>query len=128
MIACLYEGSAERAILDILYENGCLKFSKDELLSGDFIRRVAGNVFCTRYLGYGFREESIDVIHVQDSKNESFAIPKPYRKIISSDVKCITNPEIEILIILALDNYTEFRSSRKKPSKSLRTAKANLQG
>ena len=54
MIACLYEGSAERAILDILHENGFLVFSKEDLLSGDFIRRVSGPVFCTRYLGYDF--------------------------------------------------------------------------
>lgn len=115
MIACLYEGSAERAILDILHENGFLVFSKEDLLSGDFIRRASGPVFCTRYLGYDF-SESIDVIHVQDGKSEVFSVPRPYRRLISSDTRYITSPEIEILIILSLGKYNDFRNSRKKPS------------
>lgn len=64
MIACLYEGSAERAILDILYENNFLSFSKDDLLSGDFIRRVPGSVFCTRYLSFGMKDARITIMHV----------------------------------------------------------------
>ena len=36
MIACIYEGGAEKAVLDLLMENECLYFSKADLLSGDF--------------------------------------------------------------------------------------------
>ena len=60
MIAIIYEGSAEKAILDILLDNGCLYFSKDDLLSGDLIRRVSGKVFATRYLCYALKNKTIE--------------------------------------------------------------------
>ena len=116
MIACLCEGNAEREIMDILMENGLLSFSMDDLLSNDFIRRLSGREFCTRYLGYRLGGMTVDIIHIQDSRTERFDIPKAYKKVIRSDKRCITSPEIEILIILAEGRYEDFRKSRKKPS------------
>lgn len=116
MIACLYEGSAERAILDILYENNFLSFSKDDLLSGDFIRRVPGSVFCTRYLSFGMKDAHITIMHVQDSRKEKFNIPKAYLKRVASDIRYITNPEIEILVILAEGKNNDFKKCKLKPS------------
>ena len=103
MIACLCEGNAEREIMDILMENGLLSFSMDDLLSNDFIRRLSGREFCTRYLGYRLGGMTVDIIHIQDSRTERFDIPKAYKKVIRSDKRCITSPEIEILIILGRD-------------------------
>lgn len=114
MIACLYEGSAERAILDILYENSFLSFSKDDLLSGDFIRRVPGSVFCTRYLSFGMKDAHITIMHVQDSRKEKFNIPKAYLKRVASDIRYITNPEIEILVILAEEKKQRFIYCKEK--------------
>ena len=114
MIACLYEGSAERAILDILYENNFLSFSKDDLLSGDFIRRVPGSVFCTRYLSFGMKDARITIMHVQDSRKEKFNIPKAYLKRVASDTRYITNPEIEILVILAEGKKQRFIYCKEK--------------
>lgn len=116
MIACIYEGGAEKAVLDMLMENECLYFSKDDLLSGDFIRRVSGKVFASRFLGYSIKENSIDLIRVQDSRRADLGLPSTYRCKIRSEVKCLTRPEIEMLVIIAEDCHDDFQKRRMKPS------------
>ena len=116
MIACIYEGGAEKAVLDLLMENECLYFSKADLLSGDFIRRVSGKVFASRFLGYSIKENSIDLIRVQDSRRADLGLPSTYRCKIRSEVKCLTRPEIEMLVIIAEDCYEDFQKRRMKPS------------
>lgn len=116
MIACIYEGGAEEAVLDLLMENECLYFSKDDLLSGDFIRRVSGKVFASRFLGYSIKENSIDMIRVQDSRRADLGLPSTYRCEIRSEVKCLTRPEIEMLVIIAEDCHDDFQKRRMKPS------------
>ena len=116
MIACIYEGGAEKAVLDLLMENECLYFSKADLLSGDFIRRVSGKVFASRFLGYSIKENSIDLIRVQDSRRADLGLPSTYRCKIRSEVKCLTRPEIEMLVITAEDCHEDFQKRRMKPS------------
>ena len=116
MIACIYEGGAEKAVLDLLMENECLYFSKADLLSGDFIRQVSGKVFASRFLGYSIKENSIDLIRVQDSRRADLGLPSTYLCKIRSEVKCLTRPEIEMLVIIAEDCHDDFQKRRMKPS------------
>ena len=116
MIACIYEGSAEKAILDLLMENNCLSFTRDDLLSGDFIRRISGKAFATRYLGYSLRDKSVEIIRVQDSKNARLGLPSAFNRIISKETRCLTRPEIEMLIVLAEDKYEDYCKKKQKPS------------
>ena len=108
MIACIYEGSAEKAILDLLMENQCLSFTQDDLLSGDFIRRISGKAFASRYLGYSLKEKSIEIIRVQDSRNAKLGLPTAFNRVISREIRCLTHPEIEILIILAEIKFEDY--------------------
>ena len=116
MIACIYEGSAEKAILDLLMENQCLSFTQDDLLSGDFIRRISGKAFASRYLGYSLKEKSIEIIRVQDSRNAKLGLPSAFNRAISREIRCLTHPEIEILIILAENKFEDYCKKKQKPS------------
>jgi hypothetical protein len=63
--ACICEGAAERAILDILLENDLLIFSKKELIDDDIIRCRDAKEFESRYLRKIF-EHKISVIRILD--------------------------------------------------------------
>lgn len=88
--ACICEGAAENAIMDILLDEELLVFSREEML-----------------------EES--VIRILDSRREKFKIGKAYEHKIDV-INVITAPEIEMLIIFAENQYKEFKKSGKKPS------------
>ena len=48
--ACICEGGAETAIMDLLLDQNKLIFSRDELLEGEILRTRKGKEFETRYL------------------------------------------------------------------------------
>lgn len=112
--ACICEGGAERAIIDILLDNDLLIFQRDELLDEAVLRCRSGREFESKYLRKGF-DEKISVIRVLDSRRENFKLGKAYEHKIDV-VNVITAPEIEMLIRLSEDKYKEFKKSRKKPS------------
>ena len=56
-VACIYEGSAERAILELLLDAGQLIFSWDDLLEEDLIQCRSARNFEEQYLRKGFREK-----------------------------------------------------------------------
>lgn len=112
--ACICEGAAENAILDILLDAELLLFSRDEMLEERVIRCRGGKQFEQKYLRKGFAEK-ISVIRILDSRREKFKISKVYEHKIDI-INVITAPEIEMLIILAENQYKEFKKSGKKPS------------
>ena len=112
--ACICEGAAEKAIIDILLDNGLLIFSRDELIDDDVIRCRDGQQFEKRYLRKEF-DDKISVIRILDSKNENFKISKAYRDKIDV-INVVTAPEIEMLIIHCENKYNEYCHSKKKPS------------
>ena len=101
--ACICEGSAENAIIDILLDNDLLIFTREEMLEEEVIRCRDGKRFEEKYLRKGFLEK-ISVIRILDSRRENYVI------------NVITAPEIEMLIIFNEDKYKEFKKSEKKPS------------
>lgn len=114
-VACICEGSAERAIMDILLDNGKLIFSRDDLIEGEVLKCRKGADFEERHLRKGFTEK-IQIYRIQDSRREPFKLSKVYKnKVEVKDV--ITAPEIEMLIICSEGKYKDFiKYSNLKPS------------
>ena len=101
--ACICEGSAEEAIIDILVDNDLLIFNREEMLEERVIRCRSAKRFEERYLRKGF-DEQISVIRILDSRREEFRLSKAYEQKIDV-VNVITAPEIEMLIIHAEGAY-----------------------
>ena len=110
--ACICEGAAENAIMDILLDEDLLVFSREEMLEESVIRCRDGKKFEQKYLRKGFAEK-ISVIRILDSRRENFKIGKAYEHKIDV-INVITAPEIEMLIIFAENQYKEFKKSGKK--------------
>ena len=108
--ACICEGSAEEAIIDILVDNDLLIFNREEMLEERVIRCRSAKRF----------EEQISVIRILDSRREEFRLSKAYEQKIDV-VNVITAPEIEMLIIHAEGAYDQFKRSGKKPSEFCKT-------
>ena len=113
-VACICEGSAEHAIMDILLDNDLLIFTREEMLEEEVIRCREGKRFEERYLRKGFVDK-ISVIRILDSRRENFKLSKAYEHKVDV-INVITAPEIEMLIIFNEDQYREFKKSGKKPS------------
>lgn len=112
--ACICEGSAENAIMDILLDYELLIFSREEMLEEKVIRCRDGKRFEEKYLRKGFMDK-ISVIRILDSRRENFKLSKAYEHKVDV-INVITAPEIEMLIIFNEDKYKEFKKSGKKPS------------
>lgn len=112
--ACICEGSAEEAIMDILLDNNLLIFSREEMLEEQIIRCREGKRFEERYLRKGFNGK-ISVIRILDSRRENFKLSKAYKDKVDV-INVITAPEIEMLIIFTEGKYQDFKKSKKKPS------------
>ena len=113
--ACICEGSAENAIMDILLDNDLLIFSREELLENEVIRCRDGKRFEERYLRIVPANDKISVIRILDSRRENFKLSKAYEYIVDV-INVITAPEIEMLIIFNEYKYKEFKKSGMKPS------------
>lgn len=77
-VACMYEGDAERAILDILLDNNALIFDRSMLLEEEPIKRCKPKDFEKRYLRKSFNGK-ISVYRIIDSRSEQFNLSKAYK-------------------------------------------------
>lgn len=113
-VACICEGGAERAIIDILLESNLLIFSNDDLIDNKVIRKRSARYFEDNYLRMEY-DDKVSVVRILDSKNEAFSLRTAYKDKVKV-INVVTAPEIEILIILSEGRYDDFKKSRKKPS------------
>ena len=113
-IACICEGSSEKAIMELLLDADKLIFSRDDLLEGELIRSRSAKNFEEQHLRKGFTEK-ITVLRILDSRREQFKLSKAYAHKIDV-VNIITAPEIEMLVIFNEGKYEEYKKSDKKPS------------
>ena len=113
-VACICEGSAERAIIKLLLDKDKLIFNWDDLLDGDILRCRDAKKFEEQHLRKGFSGK-ITVLRILDSRRENFNLSKAYIGKIDV-VNVITAPEIEMLVIFAEGQYNEYKKSGKKPS------------
>ncbi len=115
-VACICEGGAETAIINILLDAGKLIFKSSQLIEDEPLRRTSGKEFCERYLKKDF-ESKVYVIRVIDSKRENFKITQQYKSKIEQVIDVVTSPEIEMLIIISEGMYDDYKNSNyKKPS------------
>lgn len=114
IIACICEGSAEQAIIELLLENDALIFKKNQLLDDTVIRVRSASKFEEQYLRKQF-DKKINVIRVLDSRRENFRLSKSYKDKVEV-INIITAPEIEMLIIHNENKFEEYNDSKKKPS------------
>ena len=118
-IACICEGSAEEAIMDILLDHDLLIFSREDLLEERVLRSRSAKKFEERYLRKGF-SAPISVVRVLDSRRENFTLSKAYAHKVDV-INVITAPEIEMLIIHKEKAYDKFKRTQKKPSELCKT-------
>lgn len=114
IIACICEGGAEQAIMDILLENNAIIFEKEQLLDEKVIRTRSAQKFEQDYLRKTFNEK-ITVYRILDSRREKFKLSKLYENKVEV-INVITAPEIEMLIIHNEDKYNDYNKTKKKPS------------
>ena len=114
IVACICEGSAEQAIMELLLDSNKLIFDSEQLLEEEIIRSRSAKNFEQRYLRKSF-DRKIIVLRILDSRNSNFKLSKAYINKISV-IDIITAPEIEMLIIFNKNKYNEFKKSSMKPS------------
>ena len=75
--ACICEGSAENAIIDILLDYDLMIFKREEMIEEEVLRCRDGKKFEQKYLRKGFKDK-ISVIRILDSRHENFKLSKAY--------------------------------------------------
>lgn len=113
-VACICEGAAEQAIMELLLNDNRLIFTYDDMLEGEVLRCRSAKSFEDQHLRKGFTEK-ITVLRILDSRRENFNLSKAYASKIKV-INIITAPEIEMLVIFHERKYAEFKRSGKKPS------------
>jgi hypothetical protein len=114
IIACICEGAAEQAIIELLLEKNALIFEKHHLLDDKVIRVRSASKFEEQYLRKQFGKK-IKVFRILDSRRENFKLSKSYKDKVEV-INIITAPEIEMLIIHNEDKYEDYKKSGKDPS------------
>jgi len=116
IVACICEGSAEQAIMELLLDSNKLIFNSEQLLEEEIIRSRGVKNFEKRYLRKAFNQKII-ILRILDSRRTNFKLSKEYVDKISV-IDIVTAPEIEMLIIFNQGKYNEYHKlkSKMKPS------------
>lgn len=115
LIACICEGGAETAIMDILLDNNLLIFKREQPITENVIPRTSARDFEKRYLRVEYGKKII-ILRTIDSRSEEFRLSRAYKCQVEV-IDVITAPEIEMLVIIKENKYVEyFRSRVSKPS------------
>ena len=117
-IACFVEGSSEKAIMDLLIDNDCLAFTRDNLADEQFlsmqeISKKNIDQFSQRILSQVNRDDKMDIIIVQDRDIFS-KFPSIYQEKIGNIYVVQTKPEIEMLMIHAEGLFSEYQKVKSK--------------
>lgn len=113
-VACICEGAAEQAVIELLLDADKLIFTYENMLEGEVIRCRGAKNFEDQYLRKGFTDK-ITVLRILDSRKENFNLSKAYAAKIDV-INVVTAPEIEMLVIFNEGKYTEFKNSGRKPN------------
>lgn len=113
-VICICEGTAEEVIMETLLDNDCLMFNRRNLVDRDVTRIRTADKIQSRFLNREF-SKPVSIIRILDSRSERFRLGKLYQQRFSI-YPIYTRPEIEMLMVLAENQYQAFRKSKKKPS------------
>lgn len=115
-ILVMCEGPNELKIINLLLDNGKLKFTREDLLDM--------RPFHARQLTSPQLKPVLDAYHgdiviyrIGDKMTDSLKIPSELLSSIKSQTKFCTKPELEILLIIAENKIAEFEKvkAKKKP-------------
>lgn len=123
-IACLCEGAAEKAIIELLLDNNKLCFSREQLIDEEVLRCRCAKNFEDRYMGKSFVAK-ITVYRILDSKREQFKLRKAYQNKVEV-INVITAPEIEMLVIISEEKFEEYSRKYKNSTKPSEYCKSVL--
>lgn len=123
LIMC--EGSNELEIIKILLENNCFNFNQNDLLGlvPYHARQIDLSSSVKTALNL-YPGKDVIIYRIGDKQSDKLRIPKTYQEQIIGIRKYCTLPELEVLLIIADDKYTEFRSNR--PLNAKQFAKNNI--
>ncbi len=95
------EGPNEKKIMDILLENDCLIFTKDDQLGLNVYhaRQITKSAQVRTELN--IYPGAVEVLRIGDKQSDKLVIPKNYKEKISKVSKYCTKPELEMLLIIA---------------------------
>lgn len=113
-ILCLCEGGAEMAVMNMLLDNNKLIFKRENLIRGCVHPRMDTTNIERKFLKKSY-DKTVVILRILDSKNEKFKLNKPYKEMFEVK-KCLTKPEIEILVIhdcCKLKEYIKVKSTIK---------------
>ena len=118
LVACIVEGGAERAVIDLLLDNHLLIFEREQLLDDALLldktaRRA--DVFEKRYLGRHYSKPIVVYRILDNPKSDRFKL-SPFGVNTVKVVNVDTSPEIEMLVIHAEHAYESWMKARVKPS------------
>ena len=88
-VACIAEGGAETAILELLLDHHLLIFERDTLIDEKILSCRSASAFENRYLRMGF-EGKITVFRVLDSRRENFKLSKAYLHKVKEHSQCFS--------------------------------------
>ncbi|WP_303815786.1 hypothetical protein [Acidaminococcus timonensis] len=113
-ILCICEGKAEEAIINLLLENDCLVFQKQDLLNGKCTTiRTAARIE-EEFLRLQYKKE-VAIVRILDRDKEKFTLSKLYRDRFPVYSIC-TKPEIEILHLIYEGKWHDYKKHKMKPS------------
>ena len=101
------EGPNEKAVVDMLLDEGRLKFSEDDLvgLTVYHARQLTAPVIKTALSIY---TGDFEVYRIGDSMTDKLPVPTDYKDRIKEIRKFCTKPELEMLLIIAEGKEAEF--------------------
>lgn len=101
------EGPNEKAVVDILLDAGCLKFTRDDLvnLTVYHARQLTAPIIKTALSIY---TGEFEVYRIGDSMTEKLPVPTDYQSRFKRVRKFCTKPELEILLLIAEGKEAEF--------------------
>lgn len=117
-VICSCEGDAERVIMDLLLDNDCLIFKREDLVGKSVTNKRKACDIEREFLNRSYGERGVVIVRILDSKSDKLTLKKIYQD------KCkiyhfYTHPEIEILLLILEGEYQKYIRQAKtyaKPS------------
>ena len=111
LIMC--EGSNELAVINVLLDNNCLKFTRDDLLNLTpfHARQIASSGAVKTALNI-YPGNDVKILRIGDKQSDRLRIPKEYENQIVQVEKYCTKPELEVLLIIAEGIYSEYNKEK----------------
>lgn len=115
-VICICEGTAEQEIIEWLLDEDKLLFKRKDLINNKTERSRTSKKIEGAYLNLDY-DKPVLIIRIIDSKKEKFELGNLYKERYQV-YNVITNPEIEMLMIVHAGDYSKYtnKHSDKKPS------------